>query len=422
MKVEILTIGDEILAGNIVDTNKAYLSDQLWQNGFSIEYHSGVRDDEDQIQAAFLEASQRADIVIVTGGMGPTVDDFTIEVAAKTFGVELVLDEDYLEFLTKLFKKFGREMKENNVTQACVPDGSRVFKNHQGTAPGVAYTFKETDFYFMPGVPREMKYLFQTYVLPDLQAKRGNQLFFKSKMVKCFGIAESDLDYRLAPYFKDRVNIDQTRIGFRAHFPEVFIKVSAWNQDEKQAQDDLDQTIQVIEEQAGDFIFGEADQELEDVVVKLLLDQKKTVAVAESCTGGLVAHRLTNVPGSSSVFTSSVVTYSNESKVRLLGVDQAVLDDKGAVSEEVARQMAEGARDQFGVDYGLALSGIAGPGGGSDEKPVGTLYMALATKDETICHRFKLVDKRNLFKLIASTFALDWLRRSLLGLELSLKK
>src|SRR3989338_8386949 len=215
MKIEILTIGDEILSGNILDTNTAHLSDKLWLNGFEVTYHSAVRDDAEKIKEALLLATSRASIVIVTGGLGPTADDFTIEVAAKTFKKKLVEDPKILRQLDQLFKQWGRPLKTNNKKQALVPQGARTFYNRVGTAPGIALDYKGAKFYFLPGVPKEMKQLFEDSILPEILTLRKEKIFFESKMLKCFGAAESDLDYALKDLYVNRTDIEKARIGFR---------------------------------------------------------------------------------------------------------------------------------------------------------------------------------------------------------------
>lgn len=407
MKIEIISIGDEILAGNILDTNKQYLSDACWQNGFKVEYHTGIRDDESAIRDALLRAADRADAVICTGGLGPTSDDFTIEIVAKTFGVELETDHATLDTLEKLYEKKGRELTDNNRKQAMIPKGGRALANKIGTAPGVFCSFQGTLFYFLPGVPREMKSIFNSHVLPDLLSKRKDKLHFATCFLKTFGSTESDLDNKLRDLMHDRTHIQNARIGFRFHFPEISIKVSVWDQDPKKAQKDLEMVVSQIYDRVGKFIYAENEaQSLELILVEELIKAKKTVAVAESCSGGLVAHRLTNISGSSEVFLGDIVSYSYELKEKILGVDPAILKKEGAVSEACAQAMVQGVQKITGADYCVAVTGIAGPTGGTPEKPVGTVHIATLLDGEYTHKQYRLMFPREMFKELVSSVVL----------------
>jgi len=378
MKVEIIAIGDEIISGDIVNTNPQFLSEELWQHGFKIEYHTTIRDDEEAIKEAFLRASERVDIVVTTGGLGPTMDDFTVDVAAKAFDVPLIEDEETMERLHAFAKKRNKELSENSKKQAFIPKGGKTFPNDHGTAPCIYYNHNETNFYFLPGVPREMKHLFGHAVLPDVLEKRKEKLHFRIKYLQTFGMAEAHLDDALVDLSHDRTHINNARIGFRTHFPETTIKVSVWNEDEKQAEADLEKVSNLVKERIGKYVYSEKRQDsLENVLVNKLIEKKKNVAVAESCTGGLIANRITNISGSSEVFKGGVVSYSNEMKKEILGVKPETLDQCGAVSEECAEEMVRGLYDKTGADFCAAVTGIAGPSGGTDEKPVGTVHVAI---------------------------------------------
>jgi len=416
MQIEILTIGDEILSGNIVDTNTAYLSDKLWLNGFEVTYHTAVRDDADKIKEALLIASNRADLVIVTGGLGPTGDDFTIEVAAKTFRKKLVVDQNYLHHLENLFKQWGRPLKDNNKKQATIPAGAKTFSNRVGTAPGIAVKYKRAQFYFLPGVPREMKQLFEDFIFPEILSLRKIPLHFESKMLRCFGSAESELDFAIKDLYINRTHIENARIGFRAHFPDTFIKISTWHKNKADAHKLLKNVETKIRERVEKYIYGEGDDTLESIVGQLLLKSKKKLATAESCTGGLIANRITNVPGASAYFPNGVVTYSNEAKSAVLGVSADTLKKYGAVSSPCAIEMAQGIRRISKADYGIAVTGIAGPDGGTTAKPVGTVHIALASQAGNWEKKYLLPRNREWFKQMVSSIALDRLRRELLGL------
>lgn len=416
MNVEIITIGDEILSGNIVDTNTAYLSDQLWLNGIEVTYHTGVRDDAAKIKEVLLRAAERSGLVICTGGLGPTADDFTIEIAAKTFRKKLVFDQGYVRYLERLFKKWGRPLKENNKKQAYIPQGGKTFQNRVGTAPGVGIKFKKTQFYFLPGVPKEMKQIFNDFLLPEILSSQKQRTFFESKVLKCFGAAESELDHALKDLYVHRLEIENVRVGFRAHFPETFIKLSAWHNEAGKAQKILAQAEKKVRERIGPYIYGVGEDNLESVIGSLLVKKRKTLAIAESCTGGLVAHRVTNIAGSSRYFKNGVVTYSNEAKVGILEVSSEILKKYGAVSSQCAVQMAQGVRRISKADYGIAVTGIAGPTGGTSEKPVGTVFIALASQEGNWHKKYFFPGNREWFKLLVSSIALDRLRRVLLGI------
>lgn len=415
MMAEIITIGDEILSGDIVDSNSAYLSEKLISHGVAVDYHCSVRDDAQAIRKALLAAAERSRVVLVTGGLGPTADDFTLEIAAKTFRRPLVTDEAYLKYLENLAKKWGRKLNENNKKQACVPKGARLYQNKVGTAPGVGLTYKQTRFYFLPGVPKEMKQLFEDYVLPQILSEQSATRFFMSRLYKCFGIAESDIDHRFKDLYQDRLMIDGVRVGFRAHFPETFIKLSAWGDDPELLGQVITQTENKVKQRIGEFIYGGSDDSLEAVVGRLLQEKKRTVALAESCTGGMIANRITNIPGASLYFKNGVVSYSNEAKIAVLGVSKDVIAKEGAVSARCAIEMAQGVRRISKVDYGIAVTGIAGPSGGSPGKAVGTVHIALATQNGTKEKGYHFPMNRDWFKLMVSSLALDWLRKELLG-------
>lgn len=417
MKVEIISVGDEILSGNITDTNKTYISDLLWRHGFEVAFHTGVRDDAKTIQDALLRAVSRANVVLVTGGLGPTADDFTLEVAAKTFRKKLHYDQRYLEHLKKIFHKLGRELTENNKKQALIPQGAKVFDNKVGTAPGIGILYKKIPFYFMPGVPTEMKQLFADFILPDILHHFPKRDHFESVLLKCFGSAESELDAALKDLYKNRVNIQNVRIGFRPKFPETMIKLSAWHANQAKAKELLHGVTSLVKERLGEFIYGEGEDTLESVVGKLLLKNQKTVATAESCTGGMLANRITDISGSSGYFKNGVVSYSNESKITMLEVSPQTLERFGAVSSQCAREMAQGIRRVSKADYGIAITGIAGPSGGTREKPVGTVHIALANHHGTSEKEYVLPYRRDWFKLLVSSIALNQLRKELIKLK-----
>jgi nicotinamide-nucleotide amidase len=415
VKAEVLTIGDELLRGEIVDSNKSFLSERLLSLDIETCFHSSVRDDPADMTDAFLRAASRARVVLVSGGLGPTRDDLTAEVLAKTFGLGLVLDPAALEEIRGFFRRIGREMSENNAKQALFPEGAEVLPNPVGTAPGFLLEARGALFFCMPGVPRELMRMMDEQVLPRIARRAGaSAQVVRATLLRTFGMGESALDAELA----DVARGGAVTLGFRTAFPDNYLRPVARAADAARAEALLAEAVRAIRERLGAIVYGEGDETLEAVVGRLLAERKRRLAVAESCTGGLIAQKLTDVPGSSAYFLGGVVAYGNAAKRDLLGVPAALLDRHGAVSDEVARAMAEGARARFGADLAVATTGIAGPGGGSAEKPVGLVHVALADGSRTHAEAFVFPLDRQRHRTLTAQIALDWVRRSLLSLEL----
>lgn len=405
MKIEVITIGDELLSGTIVDTNFAWIGDQLWSRGYDLTGHMTVADDPERIGKALLSAADRSELVIVTGGLGATTDDITLEAAARAFSLPLVLNEQALSEIRVFFKKVDREMSPNNEKQALLPQGARRIENRVGTAPGCLLKFRDTDYFFLPGVPKEMKRQVEDAVLPFL-AKADPGRIFIGKVFRCFGLPEASLDQELRGV---KLGV---RLGWRVVFPEILVKISTTD---PQGAKELAKAEGLIRERIGKFIYAEGEESIEKVIGHLLTVRKETVAVAESCTGGLIANLITNVPGSSAYFERGMVTYSNRSKSELLGVDSQLIKKSGAVSGEVARAMAEKVRKSAKTSYGIGVTGIAGPTGGSESKPVGTVHIVVAGPKETKEKKYFFPHDREWFKLLAAHTALHKLRRIIQG-------
>jgi nicotinamide-nucleotide amidase len=414
VKAEIVTIGDELLRGEIVDTNQSFLSDRLLDLDIETHYQTSVRDDAADMIDAFRRASTRSDITLVSGGLGPTRDDLTAAVLAEAFDLKLVLDEDALEGIRSFFHVVGREMTENNATQAYFPEGAEILPNPIGTAPGFSIAQGGTRFFCMPGVPREMARMMDEQVLPRVSASRSGGGAVRARLLRTFGMGESTLDSEL----KDIAASGNVTLGFRTSFPDNYLRPLARADTAEDAERALDRVCDAIRERLGPLVYGEGNQSLDAVVGSLLAERGMTIAVAESCTGGLIAQRITDHAGASAYFTGGVIAYANSAKVSLLGVSNTVLEEHGAVSDPVVRAMAEGVRERFGADIGIATTGISGPDGGTEAKPVGLVHLALAREGETHAESFVFPLDRLRHRQLTAQVALDWVRRALLGEEL----
>jgi nicotinamide-nucleotide amidase len=417
VKAEILTIGDELLRGEIVDSNKSYLSDRLLGLDVETRYHASVGDDVSDMADCFRRAAARSEIVLVSGGLGPTRDDLTSEVLAQAFGRKLVLDPSALEAIRAFFRSVGREMTENNAKQAHFPEGAEVVPNPIGTAPGFMLVEGSAAFFCLPGVPRELMRMMDEQVLPriaKLQAGEAGAGAVRAALLRTFGMGESTLDNEL----RDIAASGDVTLGFRTAFPDNYLRPLARGATAEEAEAKLARVCDAIRQRLGPLVYGEGDETLPAVVGRLLRERGKTIAVAESCTGGLIAEQITEVPGASDWFAGGVVAYANSAKTALLGVPEAVLAQHGAVSDSTARAMAEGVRERFGADLGVATTGISGPGGGSESKPVGLVHVALAREGETRAESFVFPLDRTRHRLLTAQLALDWARRALLGVEL----
>jgi nicotinamide-nucleotide amidase len=412
VKAEILTIGDEILRGEIVDSNKALLSERLLSLEIETRWQTSVADDPADMADAFRRARERADVVLVSGGLGPTRDDLTMAVLAETFERKLVLHEPSLASIEGFFRRLGREMAANNAKQACFPEGSEVLPNPIGTAPGCLLEQDGTLFFCLPGVPRELELMLETQVLPRLAARRPSGGFVRARLLRTFGVGESSLDELLAGVGEPGVVL-----GFRTAFPDNYLRPVARGASEAEAEARLERACRAIRERLGPLVYGEGAQTLEAATGALLRRRGRTLAVAESCTGGLLAERVTSVPGASEYFRGGVVAYADAAKTALLGVPRELLEAHGAVSVMVARAMAEGVRERLGADLGVATTGIAGPGGGSERKPVGLVCLALAHPEGTESGEFVFPFERDRHRALTTSVCLDWVRRLLLGVE-----
>ncbi|HEY7783277.1 MAG TPA: competence/damage-inducible protein A [Pyrinomonadaceae bacterium] len=407
---EIIAIGSELLAPDRSDTNSLWLTEQLNSIGIEVMLKTIVGDDDNRLEEAIKDAVKRSKVVITTGGLGPTEDDITRKVAARALGRRLFLDEDVLQVIRDRFQSFGRTMPERNSRQAMVIDGAEVLPNPNGSAPGLFIEHQGTSVALLPGPPRELQPMFQDHVRARLVSKAGNIRVVR-RILKVVGMGESAIDEKIAPIYTQYTN-PQTSILFNKS--EVDVQLTARGRTEQDANQLLDKVSAQLEEKLGHSIFSFRGETMEEVVGLRLTLGGYTLSVAESCTGGLIAERLTDVPGSSRYFIEGVVAYSNDAKTRTLGVEPILLMEHGAVSGPVAEAMAEGIRKRSGTDFGLAVTGIAGPDGGTEEKPVGLVYIALADDVQTQHRKLMLPGDRYLVRWRASQAALDLLRRRLI--------
>ena len=410
LSAEIIAIGSELLAPDRSDTNSLWLTEQLNSIGIEVKLKTIVGDDDARLEEAIRDALRRSKVVITTGGLGPTEDDITRKVAARAMGRRLLLDEAVLEEIREKFKAFGRPMPERNSRQAMVIDGAEVLPNPNGSAPGLFIEHEGTSVALLPGPPREMKPMFENHILARLGSKAGNLVVVR-RVLKVAGMGESAVDEKIAPVYTQYTN-PQTTILFNKSEIEVQLTATARTREEAEAL--LDKVSMQIEEKLGHSIFSFRGETIEEVVGLKLSLGGYTLAVAESCTGGLIAQRLTDVPGSSKYFIEGVVAYSNDAKMRRLDVEPILIMEHGAVSAPVAEAMAVGIRRRANSDFGLSVTGIAGPDGGSEEKPVGLVYIALTSDVRTEHRKLVLPGDRSLIRWRASQAALDLLRRRLI--------
>lgn len=410
LSAEIIAIGSELLAPDRSDTNSLWLTEKLNSIGIEVKLKTIVGDDDARLEEAIKDATRRSKVVITTGGLGPTEDDITRKVAARALGRRLLLDETILAELRERFLSFGHVMPERNSRQAMVIDKAEVLPNPNGSAPGMFIEHEGVAIVLLPGPPREMRPMFENHVLPRLVRRAGSVKVVR-RMLRVAGLGESAVDEKIAPIYTQYEN-PQTTILFNQS--EIEIHLTARGRTEAEAGALLDRLSEQLEERLGKAVFSFAGEKMEEVVGLKLTLGGYTLGVAESCTGGLIAQRLTEVPGSSKYFVEGVVAYSNEAKTRTLGVKPGLLRKHGAVSAEVAEAMAEGIRKHALTDFGLSVTGIAGPDGGSEEKPVGLVYIALVDDVQTKSRKLQIPGDRQLIRWRASQAALDMLRRRLI--------
>ncbi len=408
MRAEIIATGSELLSGGVVETNSIFLAEELLLIGIETAFKTVVGDNERDIEAALRQALQRAEVILITGGIGPTEDDVTRKVLAKVTKRRLILSEDALSAIKG--RLAGREYASTNDRQALVPVGSRLLLNPVGTAPGFFLEEGGRLIAVLPGVSQEMEAMFSEGLRPVLAERFGGKLFIRKRVLRTFGMPESAVNEALSAVVKKKRPV----IGLTAKETGVDVRIVSSEPNQEAAEALIEKTESEIRERLKDAVYGVDSQTMEEIVGVLLKQRRLTIAVAESCTGGLISKRLTDVSGSSGYFMSAAVVYSNRAKVEMLHVPDELLEKHGAVSREVAAAMAQGIRNTVKTDLGLSVTGIAGPTGGSAKKPVGLVFMALASSEGAKVEEHRFLGDRGQIRMKASQAALDMVRRYLI--------
>lgn len=409
-KVVILSTGDELTSGRVIDTNSAAIAERLFAMGIEVPIILKVGDNKDQLLWALRQAQALGDSVIGTGGLGPTSDDLTTEAVAEFLGCNLRQNEQVARELQQRFKERRISWSANTLKQAMFPDGSTIISNPVGTAPGFQVRIRpDKTLLWLSGVPQEMMAMLEQTVLPWIERQRGEPAHAFSCTFKIHGVTEGRLDEMLRPVHLG----NHARLSFRAHYPDLSLRLAVKTQspDGSVLFETIRNEIRII---LGTYIYAEGDTTLEEVIGGLLVDKQQTLALAESCTGGYISHRVTRVAGSSAYYYGGAVTYSNEAKIKFLGVRPETLEEHGAVSRETALEMSAGIKQRTGADVGLSVTGVAGPAGGSAAKPVGTVWVSIAQTESHEAKLFRFAGDREHVILGTSQVALNWLRTNLL--------
>ena len=410
LSAEIIAIGSELLTPTKTDTNSLWLTEKLNEIGIEVKLKIVVGDDETRLRETIKDALKRSDVVITTGGLGPTEDDITRKISAEAINRKLIFQEDIVHEISKKFQKMNREMPEINKRQAFIIEGADVLPNPNGSAPGMAVEIDNKYLVILPGPPRELKPMFENFVLPKLKQTAG-EIYVKRKVLRVTGMGESAIDELIAPIYTLYKNPQTSTLFNRS---EVEIQLTAQGKTKAEADELLDELADKIIKKLGIAVFATNGELMEEVVGQLLVENEKTLSVAESCTGGLIAQRLTEISGSSKFFIEGVVAYSNAAKIRTLNVDSELIEKFGAVSAEVAEAMAKGLLERADTDYAISVTGIAGPTGATEDKPVGLVFIGYADKAEVKSIKLNLPGNRHLIRWRSSQAALEFLRRKLI--------
>ncbi|KNY26268.1 Competence-damaged protein [Pseudobacteroides cellulosolvens ATCC 35603 = DSM 2933] len=409
IKAEILAVGTELLMGQIANTNAQHISARLPEVGIGVYYHTVVGDNPSRLKDCLELALKRADVVIMTGGLGPTKDDLTKETIAEFFGRKLVLHQESLQKIEAFFNKLNRTMTENNKKQAFLPEGSLIIENNNGTAPGCIIEDGKKVVIMLPGPPKEMKPMFDETVIGYFSKKASFKIV--SRFLRIFGIGESAMEEKIIDLIDGQSN---PTIAPYAKDGEVTLRITARCNNGREGEELIKPVIDEIRNRLGDAVYSIDNENLEEVTGKLLIKNNISISFAESCTGGLLSSRITEIPGISAVFSGSMVTYSNEIKAGCLGVSEDTLNTHGAVSSSTAKEMAVNIRKQMNTKLGVSVTGIAGPGGATENKPIGLVYVALADENDVACTELNLWGDRNRIRNNTVLNALDMIRRYIL--------
>ena len=406
----VICIGNEILLGHINNTNAQYISQYLTNIGIKTSLHVSIPDDHQTISSSIRKSLLDSDIVVLTGGLGPTVDDITLECISMALNKKLIFNKKVAEHIRSHFKKRKLKMPKNNLRQALIPEGAKYILNNIGSAPGLIICVGKKVLIALPGVPFEMQDMIEKSVTPYLKKHFLPDLIIKSHVIKITGLAESVVNEKIEDILKIGGNV---QMGIYPHPEEISVKITVTDKSAAKVNSTISKIEKRIKSRLGNYIFGYDNEKLEQVIGKLLLKKKKTLSIAESCTGGLLADRITDIPGSTKYFQIGVVAYSNESKNKVLNIPIETIKEHGAVSRQVASLMAKNVRLLSRSDIGIGISGIAGPTGGTKKKPVGLVYISLSTKDKTLCKEYRFLGQRNIIKFKATQAALNMIRNTL---------
>ncbi len=414
LTASIITIGDEILIGQIVNTNAAFLGNFLTESGYTVSNNLTVGDNEEQIKTAIINALDQNDVVITTGGLGPTHDDITKKIILEIFGGKYVRSDEQFEIIREIFEKRGRTVSVLNEQQADVPDSGKTLVNNVGTAPGMWFSKNGHDLFVLPGVPKEMKFLALNRIKTIIEKKNPDQKIVQ-RTLRTQGIPESTLAERIGDV--KTFLPENSTLAFLPSLTGVRLRVLIKGTDLNRINDELEKTCQLIIERSGIYYYGVGEEEIENALVSLLKSRAMTLSVAESCTGGLIGDKLTDISGVSEILLADVVSYSNDSKIKLLGVNPESIKKFGAVSEQVAVEMAEGIRKATGSSIGISTTGIAGPTGGSEEKPVGLVYIGFSDGVKSFAKKINFPGDRVTIKERTANAAFSIIRNELLGIS-----
>jgi nicotinamide-nucleotide amidase len=407
----IITIGDEILIGQIVDTNSAWLGQELGKMGIRVSYRSSIGDNKQHIIDALMQASKYADLIITTGGLGPTKDDVTKETFCEYFNTQLVQNNEVYDWVKNIFTKRNLPLLDSNIFQSMVPQNCEVLFNHTGTAPGMWFNHQNKIYISMPGVPYEMKHIFETHCINKI----NNHFTLPSiihRTIQTVSIGESFLAEKIKTWENNLPN--HINLAYLPSVGQVRLRLSAYGDEPDILQEEMRSCIEELYKLAGEYIYGQENDTLQQVVGQLLLNKKYKLATAESCTGGYLAHLITSVPGSSAYYQGTIVAYDNKIKTEVLGIPKDLILQHGAVSEVCVKAMAQNIREKWNVDCAIATSGVAGPSGGTPEKPVGTVWIAVATPNNIVAKVFNMGDDRERTILRTALQGMDMLRKELL--------